>query len=201
MFEILVFRVEVIKWPPLVFPVTLATDETAKGMATSEAATQEIKKLIEQQKRLRAAKAVAVAKEEEEEETFQDTAVVEDAVKEEEEETPVAAKEEEETPVAVKEEWLPSSSKAPPKKRDLSGLKKIGGPPAKARKKIGGPPAKARMVLKSKAAPVASGSRPKARGSVAAQLPDAGLGLKIVFSIVYILNESLMFSPSRVFNA
>ena len=55
MFEISVFRVEVIKWPPLVFPVTLATDETGKQAAGRLAAAgDKIRQLFENQKRLRA---------------------------------------------------------------------------------------------------------------------------------------------------
>jgi hypothetical protein len=104
----------------------------------------------------------------------------------------------------VKEEAKTPPAKTPPPLRRV-GAGKAKAIPAKARPKAPLGKAKPRMVLKSKAAPLAKAKfrmqPPTARGSVARmQPPVAGLGLKIVFSIVYILNESLMFSLSRVFN-
>jgi hypothetical protein len=255
MFEISVFRVEVIKWPPLVFPVTLATDETGKQAAGRLAAAgDKIRQLFEKQKRLRAGgggEGENEGGEGEEDEVKEkvvevkvenvfgdkevvevkvrnplgpsnvafgafcrhylakpsggDTEVVEvvDQVKDEEGEEEVAATQRW-WRKQVKEEAKTPPAKTPPPLRRV-GAGKAKAIPAKARPKAPLGKAKPRMVLKSKAAPLAKAKfrmqPPTARGSVARmQPPVAGLGLKIVFSIVYILNESLMFSLSRVFN-
>ena len=145
MFEILVFRVEVIKWPPLVFPVTLASDETG---LSSEAATQQITQLLAMRRKLKAEQAnMAVA------EAVQAVPL------------PV---------MAVKEEPLPKpkllSPPASPKKRPF--LQVCGHPPKP----------KQQICLKSKHPPPLKGSVAAPKGH-----SGAGLGLKIVFSIVCIL--------------
>ena len=148
MFEMLVFRVEVIKWPPLVFPVTLASDETG---LSSEAATQQITQLLATRRKLKAEQAnMAVA------EAVQAVPL------------PV---------MAVKEEPLPKpkllSPPASPKKRPF--LQVCGHPPKPKQQR----PKGAKRCLKAKHPPPLKGS--VAGGS------GAGLGLKIVFSIVCIL--------------
>ena len=194
MFEISVFRVEVIKWPPLVFPVTLATDETAQHcIAGSAAATGKIRQLIDKKKQLRASAAVEqliAAKDEVVEDGHKEVAKDEVMTKEEEEEAAAQVDGTEEA------EWYAKAAEPPPPPkanlawRKMKGLTRVGKAKAQMPKKP-----KRSMPLKSKAPPAKR--KPLARGSVAAQVPVAGLGPKIVFSIVYILNESLMFSPQE----
>ena len=199
MFEISVFRVEVIKWPPLVFPVTLATDETAQHcIAGSAAATGKIRQLIDKKKQLRASAAVEqliAAKDEVVEDGHKEVAKDEVMTKEEEEEEEEQEKEEEEK-MKEEVEWYAKAAEPPPPPKaklawwKMKGLTRVGKAKAQMPKKP-----KRSMPLKSKAPPAKR--KPLARGSVAAQVPVAGLGPKIVSSIVYILNESLMFSPQE----
>ena len=145
-----------IKWPPLVFPVTLATDE--QDLDRAKKANEQIVSILEQRRKAfdeENAKAVAIASQ----------AVPVPAQK-------VKAEEAEVAPV------VEASS---PKKRPLQFL---GNP--QARKAKGGDPVEAKCILKAKAPPR---SFAPLKGSVAAPsgFSGQGLGLKVVFSIVYIL--------------
>ena len=152
-----------IKWPPLVFPVTLATDE--QDLDRAKKANEQIVSILEQRRKafdVENAKAVAIASQ----------AVPVPAQKVKAEVAPV---------VAVKAEVAPVVEASSPKKRPLQFL---GNP--QARKAKGGDPVEAKCILKAKAPPR---SFAPLKGSVAAPsgFSGQGLGLKVVFSIVYIL--------------
>ena len=119
-----------IKWPPLVFPVTLAAD--ASGLCSSQNASEEITALLDRKKQLYAklnANAVAEAVQ------------------------------------AAQAMPVPSPAQRP--------LQLCANPPKKS----------ARLCLKAKNPPPMRGSAEAATKTDS----GAGLGLKIVFSIVYIL--------------
>ena len=246
MFEISVFRVEVIKWPPLVFPVTLATDETAQHcIAGSEAASgtaveftaveEEVVEIEEDEEEARAQvkgtelwwrlkearrqkmmeMKMEVVEDGEWPKEVKMEVVEEEKMREEEDEWYAKAAEppppKAAGPAAAKKGLLfigkfrPKAKAIPPKAMPKPKVK----PGVQLKCKVP-PPAKPKQLAKgSVAAMLPAPAKPKqlAKGSVAAQLPApqtpevAGLGLKIVFRSLYILNESLMFSPSRVFNA
>ncbi len=126
-----VFRVEVIKWPPLVFPVTLATD--SPGLAQRKKNAQ-MAQIAAQRKKLYAS---------------------------------LSPQQVAESVQAVQAIAQQEASLKEKKKRPLQ----LGGHPPAKRAKVDLPP-------------------PPLRGSVLAAAKGhsgAGLGLKIVFSIVYIL--------------
>ena len=132
-----VFRVEVIKWPPLVFPVTLATD--SPGLAQRKKNAQ-MAQIAAQRKKLYAS---------------------------------LSPQQVAESVQAVQAIAQQEASLKEKKKRPLQ----LGGHPPKREKKM------SKVDLKAKPLPPLKGSvsaAPKGHSG-------AGLGLKIVFSIVYIL--------------
>ncbi len=150
-----------IKWPPVVvFPVTLAADgvELAPEPLSGEQSTSKIAEILEQ-KRQEQQHSVA---------GWMGGGKV--------------------LPLAIKSHAVKSHVKVemsgPPQKRPKDLLQRIGSPPS-----IGQPstaqPSKA-QPSKAVKVPMSGPPQKRPKGSAGAQMPNEGLGLKIVFSIVYI---------------